>query len=286
MGFRKPHPTNCFVQNNGCSGCVDGNLPNERGKQWPSGCRENADAPNAYRVPVTGTNDCNVRQRHCISWTNFCRSIWLCTLVLLLLNVDVIAAELQQNQYQQSTPCEARVLEELPPDPVSVQTAHITIYTCSTQFALLCASSCDSFSLFNFAFQYFRLEFDSHWRRRRKSYLHWARSSDLFIFTLETLSVKSAIYRMGIYSNESNARYVQWLQQQRQTRMQANFNFMRWHCIDAMNAIVSAAKPTDSRGSQVNHVPNNRITSGNWYWRQGGMHSVDDAFRGDVLLLF
>lgn len=125
MGFRKPHPINCFVQNNCCNKCVDGDANERRAKQWHNGyrCRndhdDDDDAQYAYRIQITGTDVANVRRRQCNSWTNFCRSIRLCTFVLLLLNADIIAAEPQQNQYQQSTPCEARVLEELPPDPVS-----------------------------------------------------------------------------------------------------------------------------------------------------------------------
>lgn len=114
MGFRKPHPINCLVQNNCCnknSVCVT----NETAEQWHNGCCRN-DAQNAYRIQITGDD----RRRQCISWSNFCRSIRLCTFALLLLNADVIAAEPQQNQHQQSTQCEARVLDELPPDPVSV----------------------------------------------------------------------------------------------------------------------------------------------------------------------
>lgn len=110
MGFRKPHPINCLVQNNYCSKSIDCDA-NESPEH----------SQNVYRIRITGFNGDNCeRRRQCISWTNFCRSIQLCTFALLLLNANVIAAEPQQNQHQPSAPCEARVLEELPPDPVNM----------------------------------------------------------------------------------------------------------------------------------------------------------------------
>lgn len=117
MGFRKPHPINCLVQNNYCSKSINCDA-NASPEQSHNG-RSKKDAQNVYRIQITGFNGGNCGRRQCISWANFCRSIRLCTFALLLLNAHVIAAEPQPNQHQQSTPCEARVLEELPPDPVS-----------------------------------------------------------------------------------------------------------------------------------------------------------------------
>lgn len=115
MGFRKPHSINCLVQNNCCSKSIDCDA-NECAKRAHNGCYYKNVAQNAYRIQITGTN---YRQRQCrMSWTNFCHSLRFCTYALLLLNANIIAAEPQQNQHQQSMPCEPRVLDELPPDPV------------------------------------------------------------------------------------------------------------------------------------------------------------------------
>lgn len=143
MGFRKPHPINCLAQNNYCSKSIDCDA---------NGCCEKQNAQSVYRKRVTGFNGGNCGRRQCISWANFCRSIRLSTFALLLLNANVIAAEPQQNQQQQSTPCEARVLEELPPDPVNIHD------TMRLHLAL------DNSVYFSISFRYFQWKFDSYER--------------------------------------------------------------------------------------------------------------------------
>lgn len=186
MGFRKPHPINCLLQNNCCSKSIDGDA-NESAKQWHNGCRRN-DAQNAYRIQITGTNISNVRRRQCISWSNFCRSIRLCTFALLLLNADVIAAEPQQNQHQQSTPCEARVLDELPPDPVNIEIHDCVCYSRTRR----------EFHTFLFCFNIFQLEFDSFRR-----FLHHSRLGNSAARVQFICFKRQKYLSDGIYSNET-----------------------------------------------------------------------------------
>lgn len=61
------------------------------------------------------------RYRYSTAWILFCTAV-----SLLLLNIDIIKAEPQQHQQQQqqqqsTIQCEAKVLEETPPDPVNRQ---------------------------------------------------------------------------------------------------------------------------------------------------------------------
>lgn len=129
MGHRTPHPINCLAQNNCCSKSIDCDA-----KQWRNGNGKNVPL-NDYRIQIAGiATKCKGiasivgHRRQCISWKNFCRSIRLCAFALFLLNADVIAAEPQQIQHQQPPPCEARILEELPPDPVSLLTKSTNVF--------------------------------------------------------------------------------------------------------------------------------------------------------------
>lgn len=158
MGFPKRHPIdNCFVQNNCCCRkCVEcvaatAAVASERVRGCHNGCCKNDAIHNCidwfHDIDAGGhgnagnhRGDCRIgdgigedyvkklndnverlrerqrRQRNSICGPKFCRPIQWCTFgLLLLLNANGCAAEPQHQQ-----PCESRVLDELPPDPVNI----------------------------------------------------------------------------------------------------------------------------------------------------------------------